>query len=158
MYNQGRPQPTPHEHGGNFNKNPTYGGHVPSATRQPQAYSKPITRQPNAGWIPSNEYQQRRGSTGGPPPPTSSTPEGGLPPMSSSTWNSMALTGNGQGGLERTSGAPGIRMGGMSTIPLEANGKTIMVDIFCKNCRKEANFMCSACKSVHYCSIDCQVK
>ena len=27
----------------------------------------------------------------------------------------------------------------------------------CKNCRKEANFMCSACKSVHYCSLDCQV-
>jgi hypothetical protein len=31
------------------------------------------------------------------------------------------------------------------------------LDISCKFCKKEANFMCSACKGVHYCSLDCQV-
>ena len=53
----------------------------------------------------------------------------------------------------------GLPSGQGATAPLESNsGKMLPVDVLCKNCRKEANFMCSACKSVHYCSIDCQVK
>lgn len=27
----------------------------------------------------------------------------------------------------------------------------------CQACKKEANFMCSACRGAHYCSIECQV-
>ena len=48
-------------------QNPTYGGHVPPATHQPQALSKPIIRQPNASWIANHhaEFQrQNRPSTG----------------------------------------------------------------------------------------------
>ena len=53
----------------------------------------------------------------------------------------------------------GLPSGQGATAPLESNsGKMLPVDVLCKNCRKEANFMCSACKSVHYCSIDCQVR
>ena len=61
-----------------------------------------------------------------------------------------------QSGSNRSVGLPS---GQGATAPLESNsGKMLPVDVLCKNCRKEANFMCSACKSVHYCSIDCQVK
>ena len=27
----------------------------------------------------------------------------------------------------------------------------------CKACKKEASFMCSACRGAHYCSLECQV-
>ena len=30
-------------------------------------------------------------------------------------------------------------------------------DVRCKACQKEANFMCSACRGAHYCSLECQV-
>ena len=61
-------------------------------------------------------------------------------------------------------GSNRVGLSGGATAPLEStsssasNGKMgLPLDVLCKNCRKEANFMCSACKSVHYCSIDCQV-
>ena len=28
----------------------------------------------------------------------------------------------------------------------------------CKACTREANFMCSACRGAHYCSLECQVR
>ena len=31
-------------------------------------------------------------------------------------------------------------------------------DVVCKICKKEASFMCSACRGAHYCSLECQVK
>jgi len=34
--------------------------------------------------------------------------------------------------------------------------KTSLTDEKCDNCGKEANFMCSACKGAHYCSLECQ--
>ena len=30
-------------------------------------------------------------------------------------------------------------------------------DVVCKICKKEASFMCSACRGAHYCSLECQV-
>ena len=55
--------------GGPHGRNPTYGGHVPPATHQPQAMSKPITRQPNTSWIPNPaEFQHRQQNR--PPHPT----------------------------------------------------------------------------------------
>jgi len=29
-------------------------------------------------------------------------------------------------------------------------------DVVCKICKKEASFMCSACRGAHYCSLECQ--
>ncbi len=161
LYNQQQQRSHHHEQG--FNKGPTYGGHVPPATRQPQAFSKPITRQPNTGWIPPPEFHrrlsggheghqvagERRGST----PSQSSA---GLLSVinNSASWSSMSSTASASmaSGLSRPLGVP---LESAAATP--SNGKVLTVDIFCKNCRKEANFMCSACKGVHYCSIDCQV-
>ena len=91
---------------------------------------------------------------------------------------SMQQQGGGQGGpsgpagldhISRNSGGPQSTGAGSNrllnasaAVPLESatnsnNGQMLPLDVLCKNCRKEANFMCSACKSVHYCSIDCQV-
>ena len=74
--------------------------------------------------------------------------------------NSISMAGSG-GGLDRLgAGHAGLpqRIGAAPLESASSNGKLLTVDVFCKNCRKEANFMCSACKNVHYCSIDCQVR
>jgi hypothetical protein len=69
---QGGPHVTGGSHGtpgGPHGRNPTYGGHVPPATHQPQAMSKPITRQPNTSWIPNPaDFQHRQQNR--PPHPT----------------------------------------------------------------------------------------
>lgn len=144
-------------------KNPTYGGHVPAATRQPPAnFSKPIVRQPNAGWIPAPEYHRRH--SGDPPQhhtPVSAGLMSVMKPNGSAFSNSLASHQQGSAAVVASSGGQDrSHSSTLNRAPLESaasNGKMVMVDIFCKNCRKEANFMCSACKSVHYCSIDCQV-
>ena len=38
-----------------------------------------------------------------------------------------------------------------------AKPKDRMEDAQCEGCGKMANFMCSACKGVHYCTMQCQV-
>ena len=39
-----------------------------------------------------------------------------------------------------------------------AKSKDSLVDALCEGCGKMANFMCSACKGVHYCTTQCQVR
>ena len=39
-----------------------------------------------------------------------------------------------------------------------AKSKDRLVDALCEGCGKMANFMCSACKGVHYCTTQCQVR
>ena len=90
--------------------------------------------------ISNYEFSYQQGVPGGP---------AGLDHIRTSASSAVA-------GSNRSLGLPS---GQGATAPLESNsGKMLPVDVLCKNCRKEANFMCSACKSVHYCSIDCQVK
>ena len=64
-----------------------------------------------------------------------------------------------QSGVSGSNRSLGLPSGQGAAAPLESKigSNGLPVDVLCKNCRKEANFMCSACKSVHYCSIDCQV-
>ena len=35
--------------------------------------------------------------------------------------------------------------------------QNVSSDAICEGCKKEANFMCSACRGAHYCSLECQV-
>ena len=39
-----------------------------------------------------------------------------------------------------------------------AKSKDRLVDALCEGCGKMANFLCSACKGVHYCTTQCQVR
>ena len=39
-----------------------------------------------------------------------------------------------------------------------AKSKDRLVDALCEGCGRMANFMCSACKGVHYCTTQCQVR
>ena len=39
-----------------------------------------------------------------------------------------------------------------------AKSKERLVDALCEGCGKMANFLCSACKGVHYCTAQCQVE
>ena len=39
----------------------------------------------------------------------------------------------------------------------ESSRRPFGPDVVCKICKKEASFMCSACRGAHYCSLECQV-
>ena len=137
-----------------YNKLHGYGGQVPPAVRQPLSYAPaPITRQPNTSWLPPPEYQRRAQP---PPQPTISRPN------SVSNQHSVSSSGSpvaSRGYAERPRSAIEHQVASTGTTAAAANSqnKVVVMDIFCKNCRQEANFMCSACKSVHYCSLECQV-
>ena len=133
--------------------NATFGGHVPPASRHPQQFSAQITRQPNVGWaeyasvgaVGGGQHRPRGGSgtsvSGGAP-----TGEASPTIMTSSNgpWKTMENTSVATSTTSNESKPEHPKAGGLNATA-------------CKNCRKEANFMCSACKSVHYCSLDCQV-
>ena len=109
-----------------------YGSQVSTASRHPpqQNYSAAITRQANAGWMANQEYHRARMASGDKSPNPLM-----MGASTNGTWKPAEAA--------PTSNIPKDPLKGLATA--------------CKNCRKEANFMCSACKSVHYCSLDCQV-
>ena len=111
-----------------------YAGQVSTASRHPsqQNYSAAITRQANAGWMANQEYHRARMASGDKSP------------------NPLMMASSTNGTWKPAEAAP------TSNIPKDPL-KGLAAATSCKNCRKEANFMCSACKSVHYCSLDCQV-
>ena len=127
-----------------YNKLHGYGGQVLPAARQPQSFTAaPITRQANLGWMPPPEIQRSQQANLGT----------GSRPNSVSNHHNASPAPN--SGYERP------RSASEQQAAAAAGGnpnKTVVMDIFCKNCRQEANFMCSACKSVHYCSLECQVR
>ena len=132
-----------------YNKLHGYGGQVLPAARQPQSFTAaPITRQANAGWMPPPEFQRSQQG-----------------PVSNSRPNSVSnLNHNASpapnSGYERPRSASEQQAAAAAAAVAAGAGnpnKVVVMDIFCKNCRQEANFMCSACKSVHYCSLECQV-
>ena len=117
--------------------NPTFGGHVPPASRHSQQpFSAQITRQANTGWLPGSDYHR--------PPPS-----GPLPRVASGEKSPTVMTSSNNG--------PWKNIDSSTSNLTKDSLKGLVTATACKNCRKEANFMCSACKSVHYCSLDCQV-
>lgn len=145
-----------------YNKLHGYGGQVPPAVRQPLSYAPaPITRQPNTSWIPPHEYQ--RGVPPTVPPPNISRPSSVTNHHSASSSGSP-VTSRGyaerpRSAIEHQAASTGTATVAAAAAAAAANSqnKVVVMDIFCKNCRQEANFMCSACKGVHYCSLECQV-
>ena len=146
-----------------YNKLHGYGGQVPPAVRQPLSYAPaPITRQPNTSWMPQPAEYQRVNAA--PAPQTLSRPN------SVSTHHSAAATNSGspvaargyaerpRSAIEHQASAGSAAAVAVAAAAANSQNKVVVMDIFCKNCRQEANFMCSACKSVHYCSLECQVR
>ena len=144
-----------------YNKLHGYGGQVPPAVRQPLSYAPaPITRQPNTSWLPQPAEYQRPAAA----PQTVSRPN------SVSNHHSAAATNSGspvasrgyerpRSAIEHQASASGTTASAaVAAAAANSQNKVVVMDIFCKNCRQEANFMCSACKSVHYCSLECQVR
>ena len=92
--------------------------------------------------------QQQQGGSGGQGGPSGPA---GLDHISRSSGGPISTIADSNRPLNATAAVP------LESVTNSNNGKMLPLDVLCKNCRKEANFMCSACKSVHYCSIDCQV-
>ena len=92
--------------------------------------------------------QQQQGGSGGQGVPSGPA---GLDHISRSSGGPISTIADSNRPLNATAAVP------LESVTNSNNGKMLPLDVLCKNCRKEANFMCSACKSVHYCSIDCQV-
>ena len=130
MYNNQPGAPTqrgPHDQGhgphgtpgGPHGRNPTYGGHVPPATHQPQAMSKPITRQPNTSWIPNPaEFQHRQQNR----PPHSTNPVSSATSVGGGTSNLMSVINS----TTHMSSAAGAGVGHWNAMVAGSNPSSIM--------------------------------
>lgn len=104
----------------------------------------------------------------------------GVPLVNSSNTMRMSPKGNGGPRLTPRSGSRGSDLGFSEVVASARNSITRMEnsaatsivedrgsseatrrpfgpDVVCKICKKEASFMCSACRGAHYCSLECQV-
>ena len=110
----------------------------------------------------------------------SSSGSAGVPLVNSSNTMRMSPKGNGGPRLTPRSGSRGSDLGFSEVVASARNSITRMEnsaaasiveergsndatrrpfgpDVVCKICKKEASFMCSACRGAHYCSLECQV-
>ena len=153
-------------------RNVPYGRHLPP----PPSYAghASFTQEAERSW----RSQQSRNTTQA--QEISSSGAAGVPMVNSSNTMRMSPKGNGGQRLTPRSGSRGSDLGFSEVVASARNSITRMEnsaaaaivqeqgnsdgnrrpfgpDVVCKICKKEASFMCSACRGAHYCSLECQV-
>ena len=153
-------------------RNVPYGRHVPP----PPSYAghSSFAQEQERSW----RSQQSRSATQA--QEISSSGTAGAPLVNSSNTMRMSPKGNGGHRLTPRSGSRGSDLGFSEVVASARNSITRMEnsaaasiaeeressepsrrpfgpDVVCKICKKEASFMCSACRGAHYCSLECQV-